>query len=73
MAYFILGVHGNYGPRGKRSYYKRTSRSFKTKDSAKKWAKDHTISGTRSVYAATSSVAPCTTASAKREKLVYIK
>ena len=72
MAYYVLGAYGNEGPRGKRSYYKRTSRTFKTKDAAKKWAKDHTISGTRSVYMSKSGVAPCTTARAKRDKLVYL-
>ena len=73
MAYYVLGAYGNEGPRDKRSYYKRTSRAFKTKAAAKKWAKDHTIAGTRSVYVSKSSMAPCTSAAAKREKLVYLK
>lgn len=70
MTYNIVTPHGYEGPRGKRSYLKMTPRAFKSRQSAKAYAKQHTMSGVK--YPTSSSLKKCATPRGKRDKLFYI-
>lgn len=70
MPYNIVVPHGYEGPRGKRSYIKMVPRAFKSRESAKVYAKQHNISGVR--YPTASSLNRCSTPRGRRDKLFYI-
>lgn len=70
MPYNIVIPHGYEGPRGKRSYIKMISRVFKSRESAKVYAKQHSLKGVK--YPTASSMKRCSTPRGKKDRLFYI-
>ena len=70
MSYHIVLPYGYEGVRGKRSYIKMTPRPFKSRESAKVYAKQHSLKGVK--YPTASSMKRCSTPRGKKDRLFYI-